>query len=80
MKNLKLSQTLSIRIMRKKEAFLLHYILGFLKESWDECGIKAIFTYTDSLNRTIKKVWKWIKFFLSAIFFLKNSQWQCVMK
>lgn len=55
MKNLKLSQTLSIRIIRKKEAFLLHYIFGFLKESWDEYGIKPIFTYTDSLNRELLK-------------------------
>ena len=47
----KFNQTLIIHIIKNKEAFLLHHILGYLKELSDDYGIKAILTYTVSLKK-----------------------------
>ena len=33
-----------------KKAFLLHYILGYLKELCDDCGIKPFFTHAATIK------------------------------
>ena len=44
-----------MRIIWNKEAFLLQYILGYLEELLDDCGIEPIFTHTVSLKRELLK-------------------------
>ena len=41
--------------MRNKEVFLLHHILGYLKELWNDYRIEPHFTHTVSLKRELLK-------------------------
>ena len=42
----KFNRTLSIHIIRNKEAFIQHHILGYLKELCVDYGTEPIFTHT----------------------------------
>lgn len=44
-----------MHIIRNKEAFPLYHLLGYLKELWDDCQIKSIFTHAVSLKMELLK-------------------------
>ena len=49
----KFNRTIRIRIVRNKEAFLLHHILSYLKKLCDDCEIEPILNHTVSLKREL---------------------------
>ena len=72
-----------------KEASLLHHNLGYLKELCCYYGIKPIFTHTvckkENLvkklvkRELLKKIWKWIGFFLlSKICYCASTKNPCI--
>ena len=64
----KFNWTVNISIIRNKEAYLLHHILGYLKELWDYYGAEPIFTHAISLKGTHES-----DFFTSAKFVIVHS-------
>ena len=46
----KSNRTLSIHIIRNKETLLLHQVLGYLKELWDDYGTESIFLLAVNLK------------------------------
>lgn len=53
------NQTLSIRVIKNKETFLLHHILDYLKELCNDHGSEPIFAYAVSLK---KELYRSLKF------------------
>lgn len=79
------NQILRIRIIRNKEAFLLHHTFGYLKELWDWAkelsGVEPIFTYTVRLKilllKDFENEWGFLclgKFFMAHISVINSWQ------
>ena len=64
----KFNRTVNIRIIRNKEAYLLHHILRYLKELLDYYEAEPIFTHAISLKGTHE-----LDFFASAKFVIVHS-------
>ena len=54
----KFKRTIRIRIVKNKEAFLLHHILGYLKDLCEDYNIAPIHEHTVSLKRKLLKNFK----------------------